>query len=471
MTRPRVVIIGGGLAGLTVAYRLRDHADVTVLEKAAEPGGKLRTEAFGGFLIEHGPDVFLARKPWARELCDELGLELQGTNPDVPGSFIRWNGRLHPLPEGFSGLVPTLWGPLLRTSLLSPRGKARLLLEPLIPRRRNEGDETLGAFVRRRLGREAYERLVHPLLSGIYGGDIDTVSLQATFPRFHELEREFGSLMRGAAASRRARGVGPAFVTLREGMGALPAALIRASGARVVTGAVSFDVSRQAEGWRVNCARSVAQPDGAVAMPEAQPGGAVTMSEAPEAQAVVIATPAFEAARMLGNAAPDIAAELDGIPYNSSILVTLGWSQTIPLPGYGYLNPPRESPDVRACTWSSSKITGRAPEPGTLVRLFFGRGPTDPWLEASDDDLIARATREVRETMEIDASPTLTRVTRWPRAQPAYTMGHLDRLSRIDHLLDVSPGLFLAGSAYRGVGIPDVVHHANQTAQKVIDCL
>lgn len=460
MTRPRVVIIGGGLAGLTVAYRLRDHADVTILEKASEPGGKLRSEAIGGFLIEHGPDVFLARKPWARELCEELGLEVQGTNPDVPGSFIRWNGRLHPLPEGFSGLVPTRWGPLLRTSLLSPRGKARLLLEPLIPRRRNEGDETLGAFVRRRLGQEAYERLIHPLLSGIYGGDIDAVSLRATFPRFHELEREFGSLIRGAAAGRQARVVGPAFVTLRDGMGALPAALIRASGARVVTGAASVAVSQEAEGWRVSLERSVAPPDGAVAM-----------SEALEGQAVVLATPAFEAARMLGNAAPAIAGELDGIPYNSSILVTLGWSQSFPLPGYGYLNPPRESPDVRACTWSSSKISGRAPEPGTLVRLFFGRGPADPWLEASDEDLIACATREVRETMEIDATPAFTRVTRWHRAQPAYTMGHLDRLGRIDHLLDASPGLFLTGSAYRGVGIPDVVHHANQTAQKVIDCL
>lgn len=460
MTRPRVVIIGGGLAGLTVAYRLRDHADVTIFEKAAEPGGKLRSEAIGGFLIEHGPDVFLARKPWARELCEELGLEVQSTNPDVPGSFIRWNGRLHPLPEGFSGLVPTRWGPLLRTSLLSPRGKARLLLEPLIPRRRNEGDETLGAFVRRRLGQEAYERLVHPLLSGIYGGDIDAVSLQATFPRFHELEREFGSLIRGAASGRRARAVGPVFVTLRDGMGALPEALIRASGARVVTGAASVAVSRETGGWRVRFARSETPPDGAVAM-----------SEALEGQAVVVATPAFEAAPILGNASPAIAIELALIPYNSSILVTLGWSQSFPLPGYGYLNPPRENPDVRACTWSSSKITGRAPEPGTLVRLFFGRDPADPWLEASDEDLIARATREVRETMEIDAAPSLTRVTRWPRAQPAYIMGHLDRLSRIDHLLDESPGLFLTGSAYRGVGIPDVVHHANQTAQKVIDCL
>ena len=249
-----VVIVGGGISGLTTAWRLQQQAraacgpvDITILERRESTGGKLITEQVDGYTVEHGPDIFLARKPWAVNLCRDLGLEneLQPTNPDLRGSFIQRRGRLHPLPSGFSGLVPTELGPLLRTPLLSWAGKARLAMEGFVPKRRESGDEALGAFIRRRLGREAYERLVHPLLSGIYGGDIDTISLRATFPQFHELEQEHGSLVRGMLQQRRSSTAeGPAFVTLRGGMATLPRHLSEKVGADVRTGSTASSVER-----------------------------------------------------------------------------------------------------------------------------------------------------------------------------------------------------------------------------------
>ncbi|MBO6574475.1 MAG: protoporphyrinogen oxidase [Rhodothermales bacterium] len=440
MTLPHVVIVGGGIAGLTVAYRLRGKARVTVLEKARRTGGKLMTERADGFVIEHGPDVFLTRKPWAAELCEELGLAMQPTNPESRGSFIRWKEKLHPLPEGFGGLVPTRWIPVLRSRLLSPRGKLRLLLEPLAPTREGDGDEPLGQFVRRRLGNEAFERIVGPLLSGIYGGDPDALSLEATFPQLRRMEQETGSLVRGARARRR-KGVKGAmvFATLSEGLGALPESLLERCEADIRCSVQVQSVEKDLSAWSIETADSTLV-----------------------AQAVVVATPARAAADMLPET---VSRTLNEFTTGSTVTVTLGWREGPELEGYGFLAP---EGDVRACTWSSTKILGRAPKGGGLARVFFGRGPEDPWLSASDGKLIERAHAEVRRVTGHAASPDLARVTRWIDAQPLYTLGHPERLDRIEGHLADCPGLFLTGASYRGVGIPDVIHHANQTARRVL---
>jgi oxygen-dependent protoporphyrinogen oxidase len=353
---------------------------------------------------------------------------------------------------------------LARTSLLTTRGKARIALEALLPASSGTEDESLGAFVRRRLGAEAYDRLIHPLLGGIYGGDIDALSLEATFPQFRQMERDHGSVIRAArakardgkgGASKGARVKAPLFYTLRDGMQCLPDGLAAASKATVRLGvtAASIDPVQDAgaQSFRVDLS------DGSTV----------------EGDAVICTTPAYAAADALaGHAA--VADVLRSIPYNSSLIVTLAFGReqvSHPLDGYGYLIPVTEGKAVRACTWSSTKIPGRAPDGEVLIRLFFGRSPKDPWLEAGDDELLACAAEELKSTLGIESSPKFHRVRRWIRGQPAYTMGHPERLHELDTALASLPGLFLTGSAYRGVGIPDCIRQANETVLSVTNYL
>ncbi|MFT5517294.1 MAG: oxygen-dependent protoporphyrinogen oxidase [Rhodothermales bacterium] len=472
-------MVGGGISGLTVAYRLGQsmpESQVTLVEQSHRLGGKLETERYEGFVMDHGPDVFLSRKPWAVDLCKELGLELQPTNPQVKGSFIQQGGRLHPLPDGFGGLVPSSWVALARTSLLTARGKARLALEALVPASRGSDDESLGAFARRRLGAEAYDRLIHPLLGGIYGGDIEALSLEATFPQFRQMEREHGSLIRAARA--RARGAkgaaarataaqataaggrakAPLFYTLRDGMQSLPDGLAAACPAQVRLGmsATSIDVAQGAGPKSTRVLRVHLNDRSSL-----------------EADAVICTTPAYAAADVLASHR-ELAEILRAIPYNSSLIVTLAFGREQvphPLDGYGYLIPASEGKAVRACTWTSTKIPGRAPTGEVLIRVFFGRSADDPWLEASDEQLLECAAEELKATLGIEDGPKFHRVRRWIRGQPAYTMGHPERLRLLDDALGALPGLFLTGSAYRGVGIPDCIRQANKTALSVTNYL
>jgi oxygen-dependent protoporphyrinogen oxidase len=448
---PHVVIVGGGLAGLVVAHALDGAARLTVLERRDQPGGKIRTDLVDGFLIESGPDSFLTSKPQALELCAELGIshEVEGTIPRKTRGLIARNGKLHPIPEGLSGLVPARLGPMLSTSLLSAGGRARFLAEWLIPPRPAGDDESIASFATRRFGEEAWHWLIEPLLAGIHGGDGQRLSLRATFPSLVEAERRTGSVLTALRDTKRSRRSRPSpFVAPRTGMSRLTDALLDSIDAEVATRANVTAVSPGGNGWIVTANDSRMECD-----------------------AVVLAIPANAAARLLEGADPQLANALDGIEFASTTVVNLAYDAAgfaAELDGYGYLNPPAGGRDVIACTWTSSKFEHRAPPGGNLIRCFLP-GPTwaDPAL-TSDDDIVAACRDEMRDTIELTSEPRWARVTRWPASMPQYTIGHLDRLLTVDRALGAHTGLFVTGNSYRGVGIPDTIAHARFVANRIL---
>jgi len=454
----RVAIVGGGIAGLAAARRLealRVDAEVVLLEREPTPGGKIVTERAGGFVIEGGPDSFLARKERGPGLCEELGLgdELVGRRPENARSYVRYRGELHPLPAGLTGMIPTNLDALAEGTLLSSEGRERLAAEVDLPAAPVEGDESIASFVSRRLGPEAYELLVEPLLTGIYAGDGELLSLQATFPGLRALELEHGSLIRGLLAQPVPPTGGlPPFVGLRTGMDALVTALVAGLERTVLRARTSASaIVRRTGGYRV----------------------LVDGGEAVEADGVVVAVPAFAAAELLAGLDETLSSAHAGIPYASSALVSLGYrleDVPHPLDGYGYVVPRAEGSDVTACTWTSSKWEGRAPEGSALIRVYAGRyGRRDVTAEP-DEALIALAREEVR-LLGITAEPSLAVVHRWPLSMPQYVLGHPDRLDAIEGALEGHPGLAVAGAAYRGVGIPDCIRSGEEAAAAVTRAL
>ena len=466
--RAHAVVVGGGISGLTAAYRLAARPDlqVTLLEASPRLGGKIRSEQEGGYVVEAGPDSFLAAKPAALALCRELGLEPRviGTLPDGGGTFILHAGRLEPLPEGITLLVPSRFGPLLRSRLLSPRGKLRMGLDLLVPPRRDDGDESVAAFVRRRLGRQAFERLAQPLLSGIYAGDAEQLSILATFPRLRETELRHGSLIRGMLAQRRATPpkapAGPnrsGFLSLQGGLEELIAALAaRLDGCENVALRTSTPVAGVAE-----------RPEGGYAL-------ALGNGERLETDALLVAAPAGPAADLLAGFDPELAAALAEIPYVSSATVALAYPREVVASlggGRGFVVPRVEGRELTAVTWVTGKFAGRAPEGMALVRGFVGRAGHEDAVRLPDDALIALVRRELRDILGLAAEPARAWVARWERALPQYVLGHQERLARIEARVAAHPGLALCGAAYRGVGIPDCIQSGETAAEHVAAAL
>jgi protoporphyrinogen/coproporphyrinogen III oxidase len=449
----KVVVVGGGIAGLAAARRLEQlvpGAEIVLLEREARLGGKLLTEQEDGFVVEAAADSFLSRKPRGVGLAEELGLELVGRRPENARSFVRRGRELHRLPEGLTGMIPTSLDALDGSDLLSAEGKARLAAEADVPpASRDTGDESIASFVSRRLGREAYERLVEPLMTGIYGGDGEQLSLAATFPNLRALELEHESVLRGLRAQPTAPATLPPFVSFRAGTGALVEAVVAGlERTRVVTGRAAL---RLARGSRYE----VVLEDG----------------DSLEVEAVVLAVPAFAAAVLLAELDAELAQALSEIPYASSAIVTLAFAEgDVPADGYGYVVPSAEGSDVLACTWTTGKWVGRAPAGYALVRVYAGRfGGRDVTLDA-DDELVGLARAELG-LLGVAAEPARTWIHRWPRGMPQYVLGHPERLGRIDAALARHPGLALAGAAYRGVGIPDCIHSGEEAARTLAESL
>ncbi len=457
----RVAVVGGGISGLASAYFLRERAkergvslDLTLIEAGDRFGGKIVTERIDQFLVEGGADSFLASKPHAVSLCERLGLSsrLVGTIEANRKTFILSRGRLLPLPEGVVLMVPTKPFPFITTPLISVAGKVRMALEPLISPRREESDESLAAFFTRRLGREVFEKIVEPLVSGIYGGDAREISLAATFPRFAEMERKEGSLIR---ALLRSRGKGKSgFMTLPGGMGEMVDALLAAlkageSPADLRMGEPVVGIDRADSGWQVRFAKGAADRP---------------------FDRVVLALPAAPSEKILRPLAPVSAEELGKIRYLSSATVSLAYRRDRfghPLNGFGFVVPRAERRALLAATWSSSKFPGRAPADGVLIRGYIGEGSL---LSLDDRELVRLVEKELFEILKIEdaaAERIFYRVCRFREAMPQYAVGHLERVERIEKALP--PGLFLTGSALRGVGIPDCIREGEATAAKVIE--
>jgi oxygen-dependent protoporphyrinogen oxidase len=463
----RIIVVGGGIAGLAAAHRLLELSqennfglEILLLEAGPRLGGSIHTERVGDFLVETGPDSFISEKPWALHLCERLGLgsRLVSTNPTRQSVLVVHHGRLEPLPEGFLLMAPTRLGPLLTTPLFSWRGKLRMALELILPRGGAGADESLAAFVRRRFGREALERVVQPLIGGIYAADPEKLSLAATMPRFLEMERTWRSIIWAMWRAQRRRSGRPEsgarwslFLSLASGMQELVNAIVQ----RLPNESVHLDAHVIGLTWN-NAKKN---------------WSAATRSGEIVADAVILATPAYSAAPILSSVAPQLAQELREISYGSTATVNLAYRENeIPRAlGFGLIAPAIESRKILACTFSSIKYPGRAPEGSVLMRAFVG-GALQPLMFEQDDGAIAAGVRyELAALLGITAEPLFCRIHRHPRSMPQYHVGHLEKVERIEAHLKKLPGLELAGNAYRGVGIADCIHSGEEAAENVFN--
>jgi len=449
------IIVGGGISGLSAAHYLtRSGTPVTLVEKEPRLGGVMQTDSIEGCTLELGPDSFLAAKTAALDLIRDLGLagEIIGSNDHLRKSYILRRGRLVPLPDGLMMVVPTRVVPLLTSSLLSWSTKIRMGLEWFRRPGAALGDRSVAAFLRDHYGQESVDYLGEPLLSGVYGGDPEQLSVVSVLPRFAELEAKYGSLTRGVLAMRgRSGGAGmPLFQSLKGGLAVIAEAIVRAAGERltVVQGAVEA-LERAGDGWRVRV------------------NGESREAEWRETGHLILACRAYQSADLLRLVCPELAALLAAIPYTSSMTLALGYRRADvkhPLNGFGFLVPKAERGLLLGCTWLGTKFPHRVPDDKAVLRCFMAGDS----LRRSDDDVVATAREEIRRIMGVDAEPIFARIARWPRSMAQYTVGHADRVKRIESLAAELPGLHLAGSAYHGIGVPDCISTGRRAAEQIV---
>jgi oxygen-dependent protoporphyrinogen oxidase len=457
----RTIIVGGGVGGLALAFRLVQGgvapADISVVEASTRWGGLLQSSERDGFLLEHGPDSLIGSKPAGLALLRDLGLEgdFQGIEPGARRALIARGGRLLPVPAGLYLLAPGRIRPFLASPLLSWRGKARALLDLVLPRRAaGRPEESLAGLVRRRLGREVLERIAQPLIGGISTADPESLSLDAAMPQVAAWEHEHRSLILAARARIRAGGAEAAgaryglFVTVRGGLRRVVDALLaRLGGVDLRLGARATGVTREGAGWRVGLSA----------------GGPLVTAR------VALALPAWAAGELLAPSEPALAGELSAIPYAGSAILTLAFAPgTIPpLPAAaGFVVPASEGRTVLAATFMSTKYAGRAPAGHALLRVFLGGALRAGALELADPELIGRALADLRDLLGIAAPPSLVHLDRWPRSMAQFHLGHRARVARIRAGEAALPGLALIGNGYEGVGIPDVIAQADATATR-----
>ena len=460
----RVAIAGGGISGLTLALQLGDRAsdvegglEVVVLEARDRLGGNIRTEQVDGYTMEAGPNGFLDNAPATLDLVRRLGLEdrLQPADPRAARRFLYRDGRLHLLPSGPGGL--------LTTRALSLRGRLRVLGEPLVRRGPEAVDESVHAFASRRIGAEAASVLVDAMVSGVFAGDARQLSLGSAFPRMAAMEAEHGSLIRAMAARRKRRkeddpaggpaGPGGTLTSFDEGMSVLVDGLGAALGPAVRTGRPAVGLEQQGGRWRVRL----------------EDGGAV------DADAVVLTVPSARAATLLGPVDEGLAAVTGSIPAAGLAVLALGYrvadvGGSAP-DGFGFLVPRGQGPRILGCLWSSSIFPGRAPEGHVLFRCMIGGARDDEAVSLDEGELMDVVRRDLRTTMGITGGPRFVRIYRWPAGIPQYTIGHAERLERIQARLRDLPGLHVGGSAYHGVSMNACIASAPAQAERVLQDL
>ncbi|GII27395.1 protoporphyrinogen oxidase [Planotetraspora mira] len=458
----RVVVVGAGIAGLAAAWHLHrgdPTLKITVLDGAPRTGGKLFSSEVGGVEIDAGAEAMLARRPEGKELARHVGLGDALVSPGTTTSAILSRGALRLLPKGHVMGVPSDVAALARSGILTPGGLARVPMDQILPPTLVTTDVSVAAYIRARVGGEVVDRMIEPLLGGVYAGRAETLSLEATMPGVAAAARTERSLLKAARdlAAKAPKDAGPVFTTLKGGLGGLPAAVAEASGAEVRTGVMVRDLVRTPDGWRLIT-------------------GPTRDEQVVEADAVVLAVPATAAARLLEREAPRAAAELAGIEYASMAIVTLASPRSAfpePPSGSGYLVPPVEGRPVKAVTFSTTKWPhlGEADPNLVLVRCSIGRLGEEALLQRDDAELVAFAMNEMTETMGVRGLPIDTRVTRWGGALPQYDVGHLDRVARARAAVADHPGLALCGAAYDGVGIPACIATGRTAAARVLEHL
>jgi len=459
----RIAIIGGGISGLSAAFALEKHRlagaslEYVLFESSPRLGGVLVTEHVDGCLVEAGPDSFLTEKAWASDLCREVGLgdQLIGSNDADRKTYILVKGRLALIPDGLMFMVPTKIAPTLLSPLFSIRTKLRMAREWFHPPRKAEADETVAAFVERHYGSEMVDRLADPLLSGVYGGEAAQLSVRAVLPRFAEMEATHGSLGRAMLAARKkiARASKapprPLFTSLINGMQQLVDAVVsRLTVSAILANSRVQRIQRRERGWMVSAGYASDHFD-----------------------AVIMATPATVASELLRLTSVELASELAGIQYTSSITVNLGYDGSVRAalpPGFGFLVPRSEGKRMLAATFVHNKFPHRAPEDRALLRCFIGGARNEQILQAPDTEVIRVVREELHQIIGLTADPLFARVYRWEGAMAQYGVGHLERLQRIQGLLQQLPGVALAGNGYRGIGVPDCVRSGTDAANRAI---
>jgi oxygen-dependent protoporphyrinogen oxidase len=442
---PKVLIVGGGISGLSAAYYLnKAGVRATLIERSPSLGGVVQTSIQQGCVIEAGPDSFLAAKPWAMDLIREVGLADQviGSNDHLRVTYILKHGKLVPLPDGLMMMVPTKIMPLVGTRLLSWGTKIRMGLELLRrPPKAPLADRSVYDFLLDHYGQESVDYLAEPLLAGVYGGDPREMSAASVLARFVEIESKYGSLTRGVLAARRSNGAGSGslFRTLKNGLGQMVDAL--KGSADVVHGAVE-SLEKDGPGFRAR-----------------------VNGDWIAADHVVLATPAGDAARLLPWNG-ELAVLLQAIPYTSSVTLALGYRKNTfdhPLKGFGFLVPKRERKLIAACTWVGNKFSYRVPDDMVLLRCFMGGDA----LGKSDEALVEAAQSELHSIMGLHAVPVFHSIARWPNSMAQYTVGHEQRQQQVESIVKRIPGLHLAGNGYRGIGLPDCIRAGKEAATRI----
>ena len=461
----RIGIIGGGISGLSAAFHLEKARasgapiEYTLIEAAPRLGGSMFSERVDGCLIEGGPDSFLTEKPWAAQLCTELGIDgsLIGSNDHLRKTYIVVKNRLIAMPDGLMFMVPTKLVPTALTPLFSWGTKFRMARELMHPPRRMDHDETVAEMVERHFGAEVVDRLADPLLSGVYGGDSAQLSARAVLPRFVDMEEKYGSLSRAMLAAHnkmraamKDRKPAPLFTSLADGM----QQLVNAIEGRiwmdwVQTGTKVDRVTRTQNGWQAASNRGVQEFDG-----------------------LIFASGARVTGQLLKDANPQLAADLGAIPYSSSVTVTMGYSmadlRSLP-PGFGYLVPRSEGRRMLACTFVHNKFPHRAPADKGLLRCFLGGAKDESILNESDEVITDIVLREIRDILGLTAQPRFVKIYRWRGAMAQYTSGHLARVARIEENVRTFPTLAIAGNAFKGIGVPDCVRSGQEAAQAMLN--
>lgn len=488
-TLSKVAVIGGGIAGLAAAHRLREiapEAKISLFEQSQRLGGVLSTVHEQGYQIEQSADNFITTVPYAVDLCRRLGLadELVGTNPKFRQTFVVHKGRLVKLPDGFLMMAPTRMWPLAVTPLLSPWGKARAALEYFIPPRAGHGDESMAGFVRRRLGREAYERLVEPLVSAVYAADLERLSVEATLSRFRDMERQHGSLVRAMrremAARRRQARSEQKNTTIASAKNPAAHTPERQSGARYsmfVT--LRGGLERIVEAIATRLPKNAVQLNSPVTRLERlERGGWMVFYGGPAGQrqferfdAVILAVPSHTAADLLRLLDSRLAYDLSRIEHSGTAIVSAVFRRDQvghPLDGMGAVVPAVENSPILACSFSSQKYTHRAPGDDVVLRAFVGGARAPQMAEMPDTELLPIVLGELARLLKIAGEPKFTSVAHWARTMPQYHVGHKELVAEIESRAAMMPGLALAGNAYHGVGIPDCIHSGETAAEAIV---